>query len=273
MSCLNSDATISIQKVGNFRSQEPGRGAFPIISLTTMAGTPSMAPNVGSERLDTFARRFNSEPPIERVGRFELLNDVTGRKLRVLRNSPRPPLATSCFSASDDNASGGASDNDKAFHHKSSCSVNHPHLSFERVGRVELLNDVAGRQRRVFRNSPRPPLARSSSNDSDDASDGASDNDKDFHHKSSYSLNDSHPPLERVGRFESLNDVTGRKLRVFRISPRPSLARISSPASDNDASDGASDTECSSDAAGFELKESPCLHLEMRASLVDCNVG
>jgi hypothetical protein len=31
----------------------------------------------------------------------------------------------------------------------------------------------------------------------------------------------SHPPIDRVGRLESLNDVTGRALRVFRKSPCP----------------------------------------------------
>jgi len=164
-----------------------------------MTGTPSITPNAGSQRLDTFAR-FNSEPPTEQVGQFELLNDVAGRELRVFRSSPRPPPARRSSPASDDNAS---------------------------------------------------------------------DDDKDVHHKASYSVDHSHPPFERVGRFELLNDVASRQPRVFRKSPCPPLARISSPASDDDASDGASDTEWSSD----ELKESPCLHLRERASLVDDTVG
>ena len=168
-----------------------------------MTGTPSRTPNVGSQQLDTFARRFNSEPPIERVGRFELLNDVAGRELRVFRNSPSPPQARSCATASND----------------------------------------------------------------------AADDDTDFHHKSSYSVNDLHPPFERVGRFELLNDVAGRQPRVLRKSPRPPLARISSPASGDDASDGASESECSSDAAGFEQKESPCLHRGKRHSLKDDGSG
>jgi len=169
-----------------------------------MAGTPSTTPNAGSQRLDTFARRFNSEPPIERVGRFELLNDAAGRELRVFRSSPRPPLARSCVSASDDDSS----DDDTAFHHESSSSVSH-----------------------------------------------------------------SHPRFERVGRFELLNDVEGRQLRVLRKSPCPPLARISSPASGEDASGGASDTECSIDAAGFELKESPGLPRGKRHSLKDDGSG
>ena len=199
---LDAEGGGSIQRLPPSRTWK--WGAFSIISPTTMTGTPSITTSASFQWLDAFARRFNSEPPIERVGRFELLNDVAGRQPRVLRSSPRPPRARKFLPASDDDAA----DDDKDFHHKASCSVNH-----------------------------------------------------------------SHPPFERVGRFELLNDVTGRKPRVFRKSPCPPLARVSSPASDNDASDGASDTECSSDAAGFELKESPCLHLEMRASLVDCNVG
>ena len=169
-----------------------------------MTSTLSITPNVGSQRLDTFARRFNSELPIERVGRFELLNDVAGRELRV------------------------------------------------------------------FRKSPRPPRARISSPGSDD---DAADDDKDLHHESSYSVNNSHPPFERVGRFELLNDVAGRQLRVFRKSPCPPSARISSPACGAGASDWASDAECSIDAAGLKLKESPCLYLEKIASLVGDNVG
>jgi hypothetical protein len=165
-----------------------------------MTGTPNISPDDGTQRVDTFARCINSEPPIERVGRFELLNDVAGRKLRVFRTSPRPPRARSTSPATDDDAS---------------------------------------------------------------------DDDTDFHHKASHSVNHSHPPFERVGRFELLNDAAGRPPRVFRKSPCPPFARSSCPASDGHASDGASDTECSSDAAGFELKESPCLHLINGASVVE----
>jgi len=114
--------------------------------------------------------------------------------------------------------------------------VLNPHPPIDRVGRFEALNDVAGRKPRVFRKSPCPPRARN-------FSPASGDDDKDFH-QASYSVNDSHPRFERVGRFESLNDVAGRQPRVFRKSPCPPLARISSPASGDDDSDGASDTEC-----------------------------
>jgi hypothetical protein len=39
---------------------------------------------------------------------------------------------------------------------------------------------------------------------------------------------------DRVGHRELLNDVTGRKLRVFRKSPRPPARRSSSPAHDSE---------------------------------------
>jgi len=164
-----------------------------------MTGTPNLTPSVGSQRLDTFAH-LNSEPPIDRMGRFELLNDAAGL---VFRNSPRPLLARNSFPASDDDTPDGVSDGDKAFH-------------------------------------------------------------------PAYSMSDSHPSFEQVGRFELLNDVAGRKLRVFRNSPRRPLAGISSPASGGDASGGVSD---SNDAAGLELKESPGLHLGERPSLVDDGSG
>jgi hypothetical protein len=41
-------------------------------------------------------------PPIDRVGRLEVLNDVSGRKLRVFRKSPCPPRRRNCSHASDD---------------------------------------------------------------------------------------------------------------------------------------------------------------------------
>ncbi|KAJ1484289.1 hypothetical protein T484DRAFT_1894598 [Baffinella frigidus] len=120
--------------------------------------------------------------------------------------------------------------------------------------RIELLNDVAGREPRVFGNSPFPRASSPASDDgtSSDVPDDTADE-----------------VIERVSRFELLNDVAGRELRVFRKSPCPLRAR--SPASDDGTSDGASDctdTECSNDAAARELKVSPCLHLE-KPYLVD----
>ena len=42
------------------------------------------------------------EPPIDRVGRHEALNDVSGRQLKVFRTSPCPPRRRNCPHASDD---------------------------------------------------------------------------------------------------------------------------------------------------------------------------
>ncbi|KAJ1481117.1 hypothetical protein T484DRAFT_1748321 [Baffinella frigidus] len=92
-----------------------------------------------------------------RVGRFEVLNDVSGRALRAFRKSPCPPRGRATSPASDDGTSG------------------------DRVGRFELLNDVSGRELlndvsgralRLFRKSPCPPRARNLAPASDDDASG-----------------------------------------------------------------------------------------------------
>jgi len=51
-------------------------------------------PNAPSPRCSEGQGRVGSQPPIDRVGRFESLNDVTGRELRVFRKSPCPPRSS-----------------------------------------------------------------------------------------------------------------------------------------------------------------------------------
>jgi hypothetical protein len=50
--------------------------------------------NAPSPRCSEGHGRVGPKPPIDRVGRLELLNDVTGRELRVFRKSPRPPRSS-----------------------------------------------------------------------------------------------------------------------------------------------------------------------------------
>jgi len=51
---------------------------------------------------------------------------------------------------------------------------------------------------------------------------------------------DSDPPMDRVSHREVLNDVSGRKRKVFRKSPCPPRARYSSPGSDTEDPEGLS---------------------------------
>ena len=46
--------------------------------------------NAPSPRSSTGRGRVGQQPPIDQVGRRELINDVTGRELRVFRKSPCP---------------------------------------------------------------------------------------------------------------------------------------------------------------------------------------
>ena len=92
--------------------------------------------------------------------------------------------------------------------------------SSDRVGRFELLNDVAGRDMRVFRRSPSPPHSRGSSIDAPGPTEAR--NAPPPRCSEGQGRLGSRPPIDRVGRSsESVNDVTGRKLRVFRKSPCP----------------------------------------------------
>ena len=145
----------------------------------------------------------------------------------------------------------------------------------DRVGRFEMLNDVTGRELKVFRKSPCPSRARRSSPASDeDASVGvcAAECSTDAPGRKLDGV-ETDSPIDRLGRFEALNDATGRKLRVFRNSPRPPRARNSSPASDDDASGGAHVAGCSNDAPSREVKVAPYLHLGMRLPSTEDSVG
>jgi len=51
-------------------------------------------PNAPSPRCSEEQARVGSHPPMDRVRRFESLNDVTGRALRVYRKSPCPPRSS-----------------------------------------------------------------------------------------------------------------------------------------------------------------------------------
>ena len=94
-----------------------------------------------------------------------------------------------------------------------------------RVSRFESLNDVTGRERRVFRKSPGPPHCRRSSINSPGPTEARN---APSPHSEGQGRLGSHPAIDRVGRSsESVNDVTGRKLRVFRKSPCPPRARRS----------------------------------------------
>ncbi|KAJ1467213.1 hypothetical protein T484DRAFT_1921769 [Baffinella frigidus] len=54
---------------------------------TTTRGAVSARP--GTSR--SFVAQLNSDHPVDRVGRTETLNDVSGRKPTVFRKSPSPP--------------------------------------------------------------------------------------------------------------------------------------------------------------------------------------
>jgi hypothetical protein len=216
--------------------------------------------------VDAVQTAAKSSPAIDRVGRHEELNDMTGRKLKVFRKSPRPPRArTPPDNFAADGVCAARKLKNAVGHEQDGVKTDPP---IDRVGRFEVPNDMTGRELRVFRKSPHPPRARNSSDNC--ASDGVC---------AARNLNnavdcerdgvEAEPPIDRVGRFEVLNDMTGRELRVFRKSPCPPLARNSSPASEDDALGGAYATECFTHVASREMKASPCLDLGRRPSLLD----
>jgi len=183
----------------------------------------------------------------------------------------------------------------------------HAKATTDRLGRLEMLNDVTGRELKVFRKSPCPPRARNSSPaSSDEASDGACASKLPWreagpanHHDDKVDSDreldgvETDAPIDRAGRFEALNDGMGRTLRVFRKSPCPPRARNPPRASSSPASGGAHVAECSSDVAGKlpwreagppnhhddkvdsdrEVKVTPCLHLGMRPHSSEDAVG
>jgi hypothetical protein len=110
---------------------------------------------------------LSSDPPIDRffqheflndesgreprvLGWREVLNDVAGREPRVFRKSPCPPRGRNASPPPPSSAAGGGGDN-------SPCPPR------ARNSSDECLNDVSGREPRVFRKSPCPPRARNAS--------------------------------------------------------------------------------------------------------------
>jgi len=58
--------------------------------------TPSTSPSMidrrsSAQAFEGWRAHLRSEPALDRVGRLEVLNDVSGRELRVFRKSPCPP--------------------------------------------------------------------------------------------------------------------------------------------------------------------------------------
>jgi hypothetical protein len=107
--------------------------------------------------------------------------------------------------------------------------------SINRVSRFELLNDVAGRELRVYRKSPPPPRGRTSINAFGLSvalkATMATRSPRCFEEDERLSAN---PSIARVSRFELPNNVTGRELKVYRKSPSPPTIRGSSPAQDSE---------------------------------------
>jgi len=111
--------------------------------------------------------------------------------------------------------------------------------STDRGCRFESLNDVTGRESRVYRKSPPPPRGRTSINSGGPTvalkaptiSEIASRSPRCFEEDERLSAN---PSVDRVSRFELLNDMTGRTLRVYRKSPPPPGRRSSPSADDSD---------------------------------------
>ena len=118
----------------------------------------------GNTTAPTSPRCFKGQDPsIDRISRFELLNDVTGRELRVYRKSPYPPRGRTSINASGPSVAlkvTMASRSPRCFEEDERLSAN---PSIDRVSRFELLNDVTGRKLRVYRKSPYPPTVRGSS--------------------------------------------------------------------------------------------------------------
>jgi hypothetical protein len=132
----------------------------------------------------------STNPSGDPVGRpeFELLNDVTGRELGVLRTSPCPPRI---------NAPG-----------PTEAPMSHDELLARRHAQR------APRVRKAKLMSSFLPLERASDRQVVD----------DFERvvgTTALLRWGTNPPVDRVGRLELLNDGTARPLRVYRKSPCP----------------------------------------------------
>ena len=101
--------------------------------------------------------RMSTNPSSHRVGRFECLNDVSGRTSRVFRKSPCPPHCRTSSTNAPEPTEARNAQPPRCFDRQGRVA-SHPPL--DREGRHELLNDVTGRERRVFRKSPCPPRSR-----------------------------------------------------------------------------------------------------------------
>jgi len=97
--------------------------------------------------------RMSTNPSSDRVGRVECLNDVNGRALRVFRKSPYPPHCRKFSINAPEPTEARNAQPPRCFDRQGRVP---PHPPLVR-GRHELLNDVPGRELRVYRKSPYPP--------------------------------------------------------------------------------------------------------------------
>ena len=207
-----------------------------------MTGTTDHSPSGrpqgfwGKKTVQPSQRRFGGQDPsIDRVGRLELLNDVMGRESRVYRKSPPPPHGSKSINASGPTvtlqAPAVVSRSQRCFEGLDCSSSN---ASIDRRSRFEFLNDMSGRESRVYRKSSPPLHGRNSINAScptvtlqDPAA--ASRSQRCFEGLDCSSSNTS---IDHSSKFELLNDMTSRELRVYRTSPPPPVSRTSSAAHD-----------------------------------------
>ena len=171
--------------------------------------------------------RLHTNPSSDRVGRFELLNDVTGREARVFRKSPCPPHGR----RSSINARSHTPmliSADFIEESKLRSGAHHPPASHD---------EFLARRQRAPRVMPLETKLTSSFEVLNTPNVNPEPAEKEWNASSPRCSTGrgrvaTHPPIDRVGRLESLNDVTGRKLRVFRKSPCPPRSSRSAPPSE-----------------------------------------
>ena len=182
--------------------------------------TRSPQPSVTTERVSTaeFLRRLryltspgcfeeqdrlSTDPSSDRSGRFELRNDMTGRESRTFS---RAPILTSADIIEERKLHFGAQ------HPPASHDEFLARRHFERAPRVVSLETKLTSSFEVWGCDVHTP------NDDLETTEA---NAPSPHCSEGQCRVGAQPPIDRVGRFESLNDVTGRALRVFRKSPCP----------------------------------------------------